>query len=55
MYKVYFRTPDRVLGCVKVDDAEDHEDAILAVQESLVEEGVGYLNPVLVVINGGKV
>jgi len=50
---VYFRENGK-LGAMKVDAVNDHRDAILAVKESLIDSGVGYNEPVLVLIKGGK-
>lgn len=57
--KVYFR--DRAnngkLAVIDVDDAVclgNPEEATLLVQESLVGSGVGFDNPALALIHGGK-
>lgn len=50
---VYHRNDDGTLGKASVD-ADDHNEAILALCEHLVDTGVGYNKPVLAVIEGGK-
>lgn len=49
---VYFKEEGK-LAVMQVD-TEDHAEAILAVQESLVEKGTGFDDPVLALITGGK-
>lgn len=53
---VYFR--DRAnRGNIGVIDAnyDDHQEAILEVQEMLVADGVGWDRPVLALVQGGKI
>lgn len=49
---VYFREKGK-LAVMQVD-TEDHRDAILLVQESLVANGTGFDKPVVALILGGK-
>ena len=35
-------------------DTDDHQEAILVVKEDLVKKGIGYDDPVLALIQGGK-
>jgi len=57
---VYHRHDDGTLGRIAVSDVDDegvavcHGEAILEVCEMLVADGVGYNQPVLAVIEGGK-
>lgn len=55
-YNVYFRDNEGKLGQMNVNanDAPDHAEAILLVQEGLVASGEGWNAPVLVSIKGGK-
>lgn len=38
----------------RMDDVLSHEDAILSVQEALVDAGIPWNKPFLTVIHGGK-
>ncbi len=53
---VYYRKQDGKLGKAEAgkDEYPHHHDAIIAVQELLIAEGVGYDMPVLALIIGGK-
>lgn len=53
---VYFkdRSKGGKLGVVNVRDVEDYEEAVLMVKEQLVADEVGYDEPVLALIKGGK-
>lgn len=51
--RVYFRRNDGKLGQINAA-ALEHEDAILAVKESMVANNQGWNAPVLAVINGGR-
>lgn len=54
-YRVYHRKDDGKLGQVNVSgEGTDVADAILEVKELLVGSGVGYNEPVLALVQGGK-
>lgn len=52
--KVYWKDSKGKLCAMALDKAEDHEEAIISVKESLVQSREVWENPILTVIQGGK-
>lgn len=53
VFNVYLRASDVDIAKFEIVK-DDHFDAIIEVQEFFIREGIGYNEPILAVIEGGK-